>query len=130
LDTDLTYHLEKGNNKFYESNTLKVLNYIYSTRKVNTKNYEFASRDISYLNWNKEKEILFVNFGSSQKCYAGYSVFLEVSEDKIKLFSREKINLDKLAWWDFYRQRFKEETDKSKIAKHLEEDLYTNSCKP
>jgi hypothetical protein len=57
-------------------------------------------------------------------------VFLEVSEDKIKLFSREKINLDKLAWWDFYRQRFKEETDKSKIAKHLEEDLYTNSCKP
>lgn len=42
----------------------------------------------------------------------------------------EKINLDKSGWWDFYKQKFKEETDKAKIAAFIKDYLNTNFCKP
>ena len=112
------------------SNCIRLLNYVYSNRKSDTKSYEVASGNLSLINWNKEKEILFVNFGSDGMCYSGFTVFYGASESTLKKMGEAKISFEKNPLDSFFAPMLIKETDKAKSAAIINEHLHTNSCKP
>lgn len=130
LNLDTTYQNEVGNNNFYNSNCIRLLNYVYTNRKSDTKSYEVASGNLSLINWNKEEEILFVNFGSDGMCYSGFTVFYGASESTLKKMGEAKISFEKNPLDSFFTPMLTKETDKVKSAAVINEHLHTNSCKP
>ncbi|MFB0945962.1 MAG: hypothetical protein ACI9V1_002701 [Spirosomataceae bacterium] len=130
LNIDLTYKNLSNSPLFYQSNAVRVLDYIYKNRKFDATSYEVSEGNISYINWNKDKEILFVNFGSDQMCYAGYYVFYGATLEKLTVIAQEKMSLNNDSFLSFYEAKLVREKDIKKEKEAIANFLNTNSCKP
>lgn len=130
LNIDLTYKNVPNSPLFYQSNAVRVLDYIYKNRKFDATSYEVSEGNISYINWNKDKEILFVNFGSDQMCYVGYYVFYGATLEKLTVMAQEKMSLNNDSFLSFYEAKLVREKDIKKEKEAITNFLNTNSCKP
>ncbi len=130
LNLDFTYKNVPNSPLFYQSNAVRILDYIYKNRKFDATSYEVSAGNISFLNWNKKKEILFVNFGSDQMCYAGYYVFYKATLETINSMAKEKMLLNDESFLSFYDSKLVREQDIKKEREIIEKFLNTNSCKP
>jgi hypothetical protein len=125
---DLRYKNSTTNPQFfYQSNGLPMLNFIYQNSKKNKTTYEINVGSFM-LNWNKSKELLFVNT-MSDACSGYYRVYVNISEEKLAEMAKIKMDFEKDGWPLVLDNHLGKRPDDVTSLKLTKEFFFSNSCK-